>query len=323
MIDALRSLVLKYPADVEPRAVLADFLVQRGDPRGEFITLQTALLGQLSPDAREAARRRTATLLAEHEATWSTPVRPWGLAKFRGGFIDAIRAKASDFVKHAPGLFALEPVRSVRLFDTTASDLAQLANLSCLKGLRRLVLEGTYQPTAAAVLASSPHLKNLEALGLERANGAFAEALIEGQLRSLLSLTLTDTDTGDAGAGALAKCESLAKLERLFLTRTGISDEGLTALAGSRWLSKLTLLTLGGNDGITDEGVMALAKSKSLTALTHLELGGTGISDEGVEALAKSKTMKGLKRLDLRQTEASAGPFERRKDVRVDVSASY
>ncbi|MFO0555922.1 MAG: TIGR02996 domain-containing protein [Polyangiaceae bacterium] len=323
MIEALRSLVLKYPGDVEPRAVLADYLVQRGDPRGEFITLQTALLGHLSPDARETARRRVATLLAEHEAEWSTPIKPWGLARFRGGFIDAIRAKASDFVRHAATLLAVEPVRSVRLFDTKSADVQQVAELACLKGLRRLVFEGSYAPASVVAIATSPHLKNLEALTLSCADGAFAEALVEGQLRSLVTLTLTGTNLGDQGATALAKCEALSKLERLFLTRADISDEGLTALAGSRWLSKLTLLTLGGNDGITDEGVMALAKSKSLTALTHLELGGTGISDEGVEALAKSKALKGLKRLDLRQTEASAGPFERRKEVRVDVSASY
>jgi uncharacterized protein (TIGR02996 family) len=57
-------LVYEAPWDDAPRLVLADFLQQRGDPRGEFITLD--LLA--SPTA--AQRKRRAALLKQHGKAW-------------------------------------------------------------------------------------------------------------------------------------------------------------------------------------------------------------------------------------------------------------
>ncbi|MBK7401196.1 MAG: TIGR02996 domain-containing protein [Myxococcales bacterium] len=57
--DLLRE-VYERPDDDAPRAVLADFLMERGDPRGELIALQ------LRPELDDASRARLSKLLAAH-----------------------------------------------------------------------------------------------------------------------------------------------------------------------------------------------------------------------------------------------------------------
>lgn len=60
--------IWKTPDDDELRQVVADALGERGDPRGELITLQ--LLA--AADAKQ--RRRARALLDEHAATWLGPI---------------------------------------------------------------------------------------------------------------------------------------------------------------------------------------------------------------------------------------------------------
>lgn len=71
--DALYLAVWKNPDDDAPRVVLADFLSQRGDPRGEFITLQlAAAAGTLD----KAGRAREKELLKRHKKQWVGPIAP-------------------------------------------------------------------------------------------------------------------------------------------------------------------------------------------------------------------------------------------------------
>src|SRR5262249_5755886 len=50
------------PDDPAPRAVLADFLAERGDPRGELITLQLA--------GAPATEKRELQLIRKHQFAW-------------------------------------------------------------------------------------------------------------------------------------------------------------------------------------------------------------------------------------------------------------
>ncbi|MFO0740117.1 MAG: TIGR02996 domain-containing protein [Labilithrix sp.] len=56
------------PDDDELRAVFADWLTERGDPRGELITLQ------LAPKPTPAAKKREAALLKKHGRAWAGPL---------------------------------------------------------------------------------------------------------------------------------------------------------------------------------------------------------------------------------------------------------
>jgi uncharacterized protein (TIGR02996 family) len=50
--------ILANPTDEGPRLVYADWLEERGDPRGEFLRLQTALMGMPRKDKRWAGLRK-------------------------------------------------------------------------------------------------------------------------------------------------------------------------------------------------------------------------------------------------------------------------
>lgn len=75
------------PADLELRRVVADALTERGDPQGEFITLQS--LTTTTP----AQRTRTRELLSKHAATWLGPIGKLsmkGSSIFEAGFPNAV-----------------------------------------------------------------------------------------------------------------------------------------------------------------------------------------------------------------------------------------
>ncbi|MEW5740965.1 MAG: TIGR02996 domain-containing protein [Myxococcota bacterium] len=65
--EELFQAVYDAPADDGPRLVLADFLLEEGDPRGEFILLQF--------DTSARARKRAGKLLERHRPTFLGPLR--------------------------------------------------------------------------------------------------------------------------------------------------------------------------------------------------------------------------------------------------------
>ncbi len=72
----LLAAIYAAPDDDEPRLVYADWLQERGDPRGEFITLQLA--------GKDVDRQ--AALIAEHGPTWigDLPIAPHSVRWYRG-----------------------------------------------------------------------------------------------------------------------------------------------------------------------------------------------------------------------------------------------
>ena len=78
------------PDDDRPRLVYADWLLARGDPRGELIQIQCARAGQ-GYRARPDLQRRELELLREHGERWLAEV---GLEEhegaFRRGFIEDV-----------------------------------------------------------------------------------------------------------------------------------------------------------------------------------------------------------------------------------------
>lgn len=84
-VAELWRLVAREPDNDAPRQVLADRLVEHGDPRGEFIALQ---LAEANGDERPASKHRLRQLLSRHAREWLPP----GVGSeftFRRGFLDA------------------------------------------------------------------------------------------------------------------------------------------------------------------------------------------------------------------------------------------
>ena len=69
MHDELLAAVYEAPEDDAPLAVYADFLIERGDPRGEFIASQLS-----TARAKPYQRQREHDLLTEHRAAWVAPL---------------------------------------------------------------------------------------------------------------------------------------------------------------------------------------------------------------------------------------------------------
>lgn len=84
---ALLQAVYDAPGDVSRRHVYADFLIEQGDPRGEFIQLQ---LQRRDGTAPKGSATREKALLTEHWEKWLGEARslPRKGLVFEGGFLD-------------------------------------------------------------------------------------------------------------------------------------------------------------------------------------------------------------------------------------------
>jgi uncharacterized protein (TIGR02996 family) len=85
-VDALIADCVAHPDDDAPREVLADALLEREDPRGEFIQLQ---LRDARGELDETERKRMAQIQRKHEKAWLGDLtRVTKLRVFRRGFVD-------------------------------------------------------------------------------------------------------------------------------------------------------------------------------------------------------------------------------------------
>src|SRR5262245_31762612 len=100
--EILEQAIAADPGDIAAHAAYADWLIQQGDPRGEFIQVQLALEEPgRSPEERKRLQQREQALLAAHRAEW---VGSWeALAQTRGpegrGQLDFPGPKPYRFVR--------------------------------------------------------------------------------------------------------------------------------------------------------------------------------------------------------------------------------
>ncbi len=291
--DQMLAAILAAPDDDAPRRAYAEWLTRRGDPRGEFITLQL-LDGDNHADWRAAAAADA--IRQQHGAGWVPPIKGLSVSAFRRGFPDVVFMSGEDFVAGAEALFRLAPVRGVALFQP-GPQLGRIAALPQLAKLRRLDLGDGVDTSQLAALAASPWIADLA------------------------TLELRDSPIGDDGAGALAQAAGLRRLETLVLVGCQIGPEGVRRLAGSPILARLSYLNLAGNTIGTgmaalsawpdppgpafvappppDTGVAALAASPQLGPLRRLYLPRCELGDEDIAALAASPRFEALEELVL------------------------
>jgi uncharacterized protein (TIGR02996 family) len=155
--------IYKAPDDDAERQVFADWLSERGDPRGEFITIQLAKKAGRTTDAMD---KREASLLKKHAKAWLGPLdrvthKRW--RRFEGGFLADVVLTIDGFVKttseelldpawatvHSLGVpwnICYEPDLCQGILDLPA-----FANLRVIRGLgetnlRRLVMKDVARP---------------------------------------------------------------------------------------------------------------------------------------------------------------------------------
>jgi uncharacterized protein (TIGR02996 family) len=156
---ALRAAIFAAPDDDAPRLVYADWLQDRGDPRGEMIAL-----AMLAPE-----HQRLTELLQRHALGWQCDD---GLplsrdCRFARGFVESLRVQLFD-AEHVARLLGQPALACVRELDVSYSTVgdplaARIAACRHLAWLRSLDL-GLCSLTDAGVaaLAGSPNLPRLE-----------------------------------------------------------------------------------------------------------------------------------------------------------------
>ncbi len=227
---AFLQALLDEPEDRTTRLVFADWLDDRGDPRGEFLRVETELAGWV-PDHRRRnemlTRRRQ--LLADHEANWLGPLRVFANDWLWENGLAYLSVDASCFV---------------------TPEFARVAE----EWFPRAWVGGAWLPGARRVadaLAASRHLRWLPALNL------YGEGLYDVGLAGLMASPhldrLTRLGVGENGLGrraarALCNAPVFGRLKGLDLRNNRLTSSDLRPLLSALSRSRLRTLDLHGND---------------------------------------------------------------------------
>jgi hypothetical protein len=220
------------PSDAE-RQVLADELIEAGDPRGELIHLQLRLA---IPSAETPAlRARERQLLEQHGPEWVAPLREvieraGGQAQFgfRGGFVEDVAVEAGIAPQVLPALCTLAPIRRLALRGATRDMVARLGAVAELAELVALDFGGTFLDARALALfldTAGAKLTRLEGLLLARnlLGPPAAVALAASRhLVALRDLDLRHNSLGLQGVLALTREGALPSLRRIGLSHNRV-----------------------------------------------------------------------------------------------------
>jgi uncharacterized protein (TIGR02996 family) len=254
--EALLRAVLAAPDDDAPRLVYADWLDEHGDPaRAAFIRAQVEL-GRRPADPNRTLQLRKAevALLRANRDAWTAWVPGWAEARtFSRGFLEGIRAEASDFIARGDEVRRRTPLGAVQL-DGREELAVPVLRTRALDGLRSLTLSVPVPAGAWEHLATSTSLGKLRALHLNSKGPA------------------------DELVGALVGSTALPALRTLRLTWCTLGDEHSARLVGHPWVGRLRALDLR-NNFITDDGGRALIDSPHLDRVQVLNLRGNPVAD--------------------------------------------
>jgi uncharacterized protein (TIGR02996 family) len=153
-LNPLLAAIIADPDDDRPRLVYADWLLDRGDVRGELIQLQVRGV--------DDARQRE--LVAAHGAEWTLPFEPFfdmippaqRLRLFRRGFVEQLFIEGPrgvlDLVARQDRIFGATPLLKLGFIGFDTGTLAVLRESPYLPRLRELVLGGVLDAAERAAM---------------------------------------------------------------------------------------------------------------------------------------------------------------------------
>lgn len=314
---ALIANVAAAPDDDAPRLVYADWLGERGDPRGELVVVQCSLARADREDApasvTEPLREREQVLLAQHRNVWIDPLQDIavGTYLFRRGFVERLDVLAPSFDgerlrEAAPLLRALRtshvtsvptyarslPVEELTLYELTDVPIARWAcGHEEVAGVRRLDLHfrNADAELSRARIGGDLTLVHygLHAPVLRIADPpVLLHEVLPHERDELTSLRFSRVRLDD-----LRPLASLAALEELALVGCQLPVDQLVQAA-------LPLRSLA----ITERALSAadiVAILDGFPRLRRLRLSRASIDNAGVAALAAHPSSASLRRLDL------------------------
>jgi uncharacterized protein (TIGR02996 family) len=202
----LLAAIAAAPDDDAPRLVYADWLMEREDPRGDFIAAACKLAALDPGKKRDQLQSQVLGLMRKHVETWwvRTIQENYQRWTYRRGFVHHAEIYGPEATKHVPALLAIEPgVRSLHLYGCDDACLTAIAGAAWLARLQRLeVRADTPAPKGLAKLAASKHLGALRELDLSQATIDAVTMPSFLRLKSLEELDLSKhavpTDLGQA-----------------------------------------------------------------------------------------------------------------------------
>jgi uncharacterized protein (TIGR02996 family) len=258
--EAFEEALRANPHDLAAACAYADYLAERGDPRGEFMQVQLALEAD-GDDPAEYVILRWPYLrnVRRFQFGWQADEVYDDFCHFqchlRGD-------RAYDFVKQMPDVeevlvFAhlddasklvalpMANLRLLQLYHGWSYPLEKLAKNATLTNLTHLLCHPHALDGGSAYLGlpqlkavcRSPHLTSLTHLRLRLTDfgdrGA-TEVVESGILKRLKVLDLRHGCVTDEGARLLAGCPDLRHLERLDLSRNALTEAGMDALRATK-----------------------------------------------------------------------------------------
>lgn len=257
----LEERILESPGDPSVKLVYADWLAERGDPRGEFIS--SSVFGRTDPRAWGRADR----LRHEYAPGWLWPL---------GAPEDPLRLEATwvdGFVEEAR-LWTLDEARAL------SAHILRLVHLPVALTLAKLSIElGPTAINAGFAVAGLAACRRLRSLELEVPGMGAEDVMAAAELDRLRELSI---DVAGLEPGALRPLMArTAPLDRLKLDRVPFGDDLVDRLAASDVVLRLRELHIDGplSEGAVP-GLVAIALRGRRTRLVV-----PGLPQAGVEAL--------------------------------------
>jgi uncharacterized protein (TIGR02996 family) len=334
--QSLEDALVENPDDLAAHSASADYLMEHGDPRGEFIQVQLALEDPRQPATeRTRLRKREAALLKQHGrqwlgdlgrflfGKWSGEDKPYHY-QFRRGWLDLVRVlpdpdaiiAALARAPEARLLRRLEVVYDMRYHPFDFHKFTDGPNKALTAGEREA---GAILPP----LLASPYLGNLHVFkfGFSDSPDLIGHSTMVGpslfgdcsvqQVIDLLAkyprLEELYLNTDPGNIDRLFAVPALGQL-RVLQYYYGMNSRWdrhdgypLTTLAKNRSLQRLTTLRLhpGRETTIDLDEMTALLRSRHLPNLTHLQVHMTDFGDEGVRRIIASGILRRLEILDI------------------------
>jgi len=328
--EAFETALRASPHDVAGWSAFADFLMEQGDPRGEFMQVQIALEDELRPKKeRDALKKKEAALLKAHEKAW---VGEWaqklGECSPDSGQIDpsdgrAYRLERGVLTTINVGALSVARARAI----VAATDTRFVRNLFVGKltyvgheeeEAKNLtgpdIPDGAEEYLGQYPLLRWPQLRHIRRFGWgypadeEDSSWANHRCFMPGTHVFDFVKQMPDVEE----LRLFAHIRDANKLVALAMPNLRVLElyHGwsfpLEKLAKNASLTNLTHLHChphgleGGDEPyIQLAGLRAVCRSPHLKSLTHLRLRLTDFGDKGADEIVSSGTLKRLKVLDI------------------------
>lgn len=301
---ALEKLIAKNPSDPTNYLVYGDWLTQKGDPRGELVSVQHAL-SELSAEERKGpkgkalANRERSILNAN--ANFTGVSKKLAQPRWRWGFIESVLFNNDD-----DWMDDENKIDVPKLCREVLASPAMAAVTSLEVAILRWDYVGKDVATVLKAFGESPYASQITSLriGPKKGDDVDVGMYEAGKGPELISKYFPNLEELIIHASSISLGTiNLPKLRTLKIETCGLSKKNMASIVAAKW-PKLERAELwfgsddyGGNCKLKD--LTPILEGKVFPKIEHLGLMNSEITDRIAEALVNAPILRRLKTLDL------------------------